>query len=440
MKQILLFFCLCVCLSIKAQQVDHILDAIAGYDYETALTLIDAEEPNAQMLFLKAQSLKRLNRFSESIIALRGVLSIDPENQRAMIEEAECYRSMGRLAEALMQYEQVLTLDPEIKYVQLQRISLLCSMGKYEKALDAGIEILKTDRSVAVLRLIAQASEGMNNPFMAIACYNEILTNDSTDGNAASKIAGLFIRLNEPEEAVKITEVFRANDSTNIFVNRQNAQAYCLMENYEKAIERYEYLMSSGDTTHLGCYYLGISYNARNKPYEAYEYLKRAHENEPENVNILHHLARVCARTSWKPDGVRYMEQIFNLITPTDSLLTQLHRTMVECASLAMMPHPLINAYKELYKLDNTRHLYLYNIAEAYQKFLHDTPNAQRYLEMFVKTRPHKIAASQGKSTDEKASNYEKYYKAAAKKLEEIKQEKFFKEGKSDPPEEIKNK
>lgn len=433
MKRILILFCLLASVCIRAQQLTLIYEAIADSDYETALTLIDEEEEhNAQLLFLKAQSLKRLSRFSEAITVLRATTEEDPENRRTMIELAECYRLMGRSKEALEQLEQLLTLDPENKYVQLQHISLLCSMGQYRKAQDVCVEILKTNRSIPILRLLAQCCEGMDDPFTAIACYNEILEKDSTDGNAAAKAANWYIKLSEPELAIKVTEAFRVNDSTNIFVNRQNAQAYCLIENYKKAIDRYEYLMSVGDTTHLCCYYLGVSYFAEHKPYEAHEFLTKAHLKEPENVNILHHLARVCARTSWKADGVRYMNKIFELIIPSDSLLTNMYRTMADCASRAFMPLPAINAYQELYKLDSSRHLYLYYIADIYEKQLRNTDNTKRYLEMFLKTQPKENVSNS--EPDERTKEYEKYYRAATKKLEEIETEKFFREGKNGQP------
>ena len=75
---------------------------------------------------------------------------------------------------------------------------------------------------------------------------------------AAAKLAALNIAGSYFNEAIEATEKYRQIDTTNIAVNRQNALAYCLNKDYPTAIQRYEYLVSQGDSSFHTCYYLLI--------------------------------------------------------------------------------------------------------------------------------------------------------------------------------------
>ena len=55
-----------------------------------------------------------------------------------------------------------------------------------------------------------------------------------------------------------------------------------LNKDYPTAIQRYEYLVSQGDSSFHTCYYLGISYYAAEKYYEAHDFLEAARKHDPE--------------------------------------------------------------------------------------------------------------------------------------------------------------
>lgn len=108
----------------------------------------------------------------------------------------------------------------------------------------------------------------------AAGCYYNIQAKYPDDYLAASKLGALNISGSYFDEAIEATEKYRQIDSTNISVNRQNALAYCLKQDYPTAIRRYEYLVSQGDSSFHTCYYLGISYYAAEKYYEAHDFWK----------------------------------------------------------------------------------------------------------------------------------------------------------------------
>ena len=115
------------------------------------------------------------------------------------------------------------------------------------------------DSSAIALHLQAQSFEGMGELLPATGCYYNIQEKYPDDYLAAAKLAALNIAGSYFNEAIEATEKYRQIDTTNIAVNRQNALAYCLNKDYPTAIQRYEYLVSQGDSSFHTCYYLGIS-------------------------------------------------------------------------------------------------------------------------------------------------------------------------------------
>ena len=108
-------------------------------------------------------------------------------------------------------------------------------------------------------------------------------------------------------------------------------------QDYPTAIRRYQYLVNQGDSTFHTCYYLGISYYAIERYYEAHDFLEAARKYDPENVNLLYYLGRSCAKTSWKKQGVEYLEQAINLSIPKDSSMVRLYIGMTDCYKMAQM-------------------------------------------------------------------------------------------------------
>lgn len=441
MKKITTLILLCVCLLTKAQSIISIQEAIANYDYEKALKLIEKEKTvTTKLLFQKAQALKGLNLTTDALEVFRKITITEPENQRAQIELAECYKTLGKFTDALSCYERVLQLNPTNKYVRLQHINLLCSLERFKAGKSACDELMKNDSSVVAKRLLAMCYEGLEESDSAITCYNTILQTAPEDYLSVARLANLYIKTNKLESAIKCTETYREKDSTNLFVNKQNALAYCLNKSYPIATERYEYLVNHGDSSHLTCYYLGICYYATEKFYEAHDFLNIALKNDPKNVNLLYYMARSCAKTSWKKEGVEYMNQAIALTIPSDTTLTRLYIGLADCYKLAGMPQNQIEALQEQYKYDSKNTKLLYQMGAIYQDALKNNKKAEQYLEMYLKTKPkEKVeAAAQLNSKGEIEVDEAAYYNATTKRLEQIRKERFFKEG--IPEKELKKK
>lgn len=434
MKQLLILLLLCTSNVLIAQNAKHIQEAMSNYDYEKVIQLIEKEKPTTELLFQKGKALQALSYNAEALETFRQIIATDTLNQRAFIEVAECCKQMGKYQDALKYYQKAIDINPHNKYVRIQYISLLCNLQQYEEAFGESSVLAETDSSAVVLHLQAQSLEGRTGYIdAALGCYHVIQDKYPNDYLAAAKLGKIYNSMQAYEYAIEATEKYRETDTTNIVVNRQNAQAYCLSRDYPTAINRYKYLVSQRDSSFHTYYYLGVSYYATEQFYEAHDMLEIARKYDPDNINLLYYLGRACAKTSWKKQGIGYLERAIELSIPTDSAMTYLYRGLRDCCRMGGERVKALQALKEQYKYDKNNHKLLYDIAMDYI-FMKDSKNATHYLEIFLRTRP--------KDTKEKAIevkkgeievNMEYYYQSATETLEKLKQkaqkEDFFKNG-----------
>lgn len=442
MKKVFIFLCLCICYStLTAQNANAIQEAMANYDYEKALSLIDREEPTVPLLYQKGKAYKGLGNNLKALEVFRQIITQDSLNPRAYIDAAECCKSLFKHTQASKYYQKALDLNPDNKYARIQYINSLLTLQRYREALGESSLFTEKDSSAVALHLQAQSFEGTEQFLPAVGCYLAIQEKYPDDYLSAAKLGSLFIAGEYYDEAIKATETYRKIDSTNVAVNRQNALAYCLIKDYDTAIKRYEYLVNQGDSSFHTCYYLGISYYAKENHYAAHDILEVARKYDPENVNLLYYLGRSSAKTSWKKEGVEYLEKAIDLSIPKDSAMTRLYIGMSECYKRAGMYKEQIETLKKRYqKYERSNHRLLYNIAYIYYNQFQDASNTTRYLEAFLKTRPkdEKQAVPQvNKKGEVEVDGLTAYYNSAENWLNDIrknqKTEDFFR-GKAPMP------
>lgn len=432
-----LFICLCLCACcpfIIAQNTNAIQEAMTNYDYETALSLINKEKPTIPLLYQKGKALKGLGNNIEALEVFQNITLQDSLNPRAYIEAAECSKVLAKNKQALGYYQKAIDLNPQNKYVRIQYINLLLNERKFQEALGESSLLAEKDSSAIALHLMGQSFEGMEDYQSALGCYHQIQDLYPMDYLAAAKLGSIYIAGKDYNYAIEATEEYRKRDTTNIVVNQQNALAYCLNQTYPKAIQRYEYLLSQGDSTFHTCYYQGISYYAIGRYYEAHDLLEVARKYAPRDVNLLYYLGRSCAKTSWKEEGIKYLEDAINYALPPDSAVSRLYVGLADCYKAAEMYNEQIKTLQTRYeKFDTANHKLLYDMAYIYNYRLMDTINAERYLQAFLKTRP-KDSKNKSQSMTEEGNillDDTNYYNAAEAWLKDLqdrrKKEDFFK-------------
>ena len=437
MKKLTFLLCCLLSLGAFAQSETDIRKALEAYDYETPIAQIAPACGDSLFTPLRAQALKAMNRHAEALKEWNSLLKADSTDTRILIELAECYRQTNRADQGSICYAKAVALQPDNKFFRQQYIRSLLTSEKYEAARDASHAWLERDTvSATGYKFLGMAYEGMaiSNPDMlsnAFFAYNAAYRRDSLDGQTVAHIAAIFNNNNQFADAKDVTETYRLSDTTNIDVNRQNAKAYCMLKEYKTAVSRYEALKSMGDRSFTTLYYLGISHYGDNWFYGSQENLLEAHKKNPYDVNVLYYLAKSCARTSWKEEGVDFMNKAFDIVVPEDSLLARLYDGLMECYKYHTKadPYEKIEAMKEAYPYTKKYTLF-YQIAEIYDR-QKDYANAVHYYEKYMALVPKnkQIALDdEGKPMPDVETLYQK----ARRRVEKIKVEDFFRNGAHD--------
>ena len=437
MKKLTFLLCCLLSLGAFAQSETDLRKALEAYDYETPIAQIAPACGDSLLTPLRAQALKSMNRHAEALKEWNSLLKVDSTDTKVLIELAECYRQTNRADQASICYAKAVALQPDNKFFRQQYIRSLLTSEKYEAARDASHAWLERDTvSATGYKFLGMAYEGMaiSNPDMlsnAFFAYNAAYRRDSLDGQTVAHIAAIFNNNNQFADAKDVTETYRLSDTTNIDVNRQNAKAYCMLKEYKTAVSRYEALKSMGDRSFTTLYYLGISHYGDNWFYGSQENLLEAHKKNPYDVNVLYYLAKSCARTSWKEEGVEYMNKAFDIVVPEDSLLARLYDGLMECYKYHTKadPYEKIEAMKEAYPYTKKYTLF-YQIAEIYDR-QKDYANAVHYYEKYMALVPKNKQVAlddEGKPMLDVQTMYQK----ARRRVEKIKVEDFFRNGAHD--------
>ena len=437
MKRLITLLLAFLPLWVNAQTEGEIRKAMDAYDYETPIARITPVAGDSVLTPLRAQALKAMNRHAEALKEWNSLLKEDSTNTKVLIELAECYRSTGRSDQAAICYGKAVSLQPENKFFRQQHIRTLLVTENYEAARDASHAWLEKDTvSATGYKFLGMAYEGMgmNDPEsiqLAFMAYNAAYRRDSLDAQTVAHIAAIFNNNNQFADAVDVTETYRLTDTLNIDVNRQNAKAYCMLKEYKTSVSRYEALKAMGDRSFTTLYYLGVSQYADNWPYGARDNLLEAHKKNPMDVNVLYYLAKACARSSWKEEGIAYMNKAFDMVVPTDSMMIRLYDGLLECYKFHTKadPYEKIEVMKEAYSYTKKYTLF-YQIAEIYD-YQKDYVNAVHYYEKYMALVPKNKQAALD-SEGNPLPNVDTMYQKARRRVEKIKVEDFFRNGAHD--------
>ncbi len=161
--------------------------------------------------------------------------------------------------------------------------------------------------------------------------YNISLILDYTPRLNKGKVSDLGGRVTYSEKVIDICQKYRERDSTHILVNRQLAEAYYNIGNYDLALPALKQLEAVGDTCFGTLYTLGLTYQRMGDNSMAYDYLSRATAiNDDANPYCLFTLGIVCNRIGFGAEALSYLDMAKEKMMPDRQTLFRLHKELAE--------------------------------------------------------------------------------------------------------------
>ena len=220
------------------------------------------------------------------------------------------------------------------------------SRGYFNKSLEYLRQMPADSLCIEDMRLcydnFAQLGQGDSLAYWA----DELLKRNPYD---ASLIADYTPRLNSgwqgemgkktfPGKVIDICKKYCERDSTHILINRQLAEAYYNIGNYDMALLELKKLEAVGDTCFGTLYTLGLTYQRMGDNSSAYDYLYRAYEKNDHHAYCLFMLGIVSNKVGLGAEALSYLGEAEHLLMPDRQTLFRLHKELAEALRLKGEP------------------------------------------------------------------------------------------------------
>ena len=298
----------------------------------------------------------------------------------------------------------------------------------YEAAL---LLIEQESPTIPLLYQKGKALKGLGNNLEALSVFQEVVSQDSLNPRAYIEAAECSKSLAKYGEALDYYQNALHINPDNKYVRIQYISLLMNMKRYRESL-RESNLLAEKDSSFQTCFYAGISYYALEDFYPAHDLLDRALKDDHTNINVLYYLGRACSKTSWKEDGVIYLETAVNLAMPSDSVMSRLYVGLADCYKMAFQYTDQANTLLTQYeKYDRQKHRLLYDAAFIYYYYLKDESKAEQYLMAYLKTRPKENKKQEVDEDGVPIIGEDNRYNAAEAWLKDLrkrrKEESFFK-------------
>lgn len=145
-------------------------------------------------------------------------------------------------------------------------------------------------------------------------------------------------RMSFPKKVIDICKKYVERDSTHILINRQLAEAYYNIGNYDLALQELKKLEAVGDTCFGTLYTLGLTYQRMGDNSTAYDYLYRAYDKNDHHPYCLFILGIVSNRVGLGAEALSYLDEAKKLLMPDRQTLFRLHKELAEAFKLKSEP------------------------------------------------------------------------------------------------------
>lgn len=322
---------------------------------------------------------------------------------------------------ALQYYQEALALLPLPPAIR-KTAQCQYNRGHYEDCLRT-LDLLRKDSiGHQDMKLQYNCYINLNHKDSILSLGNDILEKYPYDSKVTETLAQYYNTSELPDSALHYTQKYKQKDSTNIFVNRQQAFAFYQKQEYARALEEYRQLVALNDSSTSTIYYSGLCYAQCDSLLPAYKCLLKAAERHKFNhPNILSQLGIVCVEIGI-PSGVEYLQKAIELIKPEDKLLFNLTNTLAEGYLKIRKYDECVKCLKECQTYDSSTPNTVFRLAQAYGLMGNTKMEKQAY-QQFIRM------AEQEKDS---GSSWNTLIEDAKRRIRMIQEEEFFQDGKTD--------
>ena len=225
--------------------------------------------------------------------------------------------------------------------------------------------------------------QGDNGAFMYWA--SQLLKRYPMDGEIVAGLTLAYARDNQPQKGIVCAGEYTLKDSTNILVNRAEAEAWLLNGDYSMAAKLYNRLLQQGDSVFSTLYSAGMCYTKTDSLERAYQCLKPALAlSGMQHYGAAYRLGVVCVDTKRYDEGLFYLDLATQLMQPDTTAMRAITLSKGEAYYLTEHYDKAVETWKQHLTYNPSSIATYYNIANAYGLLLKDDKQAESYYRQFL--------------------------------------------------------
>lgn len=328
--------------------IDYYIDKNKLSSADEALKIaIKLYPETVELMLRKAKILIEKNNTKEALNELKAAENIDNSNYEIYMLKGIAYINSRQIKEAEKCYDICISkiFDDERKFEIIFVIGLnLIHIKEFKLAVKYFTLCEKqcSDRP-EVLSELAYCHEGLGNYHKSIEYYNRCLDEDPFDNSSWYNLGLVYQRVNEPSlalqaldfalaidpydlnaylakasllyslelfrKAIDAYEEYLVHDKDCIDIHYFIGECYERMEKYDKAAEKYEYVLLV-DNKYVDAL-LGLGYLCllKNNYYESLEYFYKAEQIAPENPEIHYSLSEALLKTEDYQTAMKHIDR-----------------------------------------------------------------------------------------------------------------------------------
>jgi tetratricopeptide (TPR) repeat protein len=191
---------------------------------------------------------------------------------------------------------------------------------------------------------------------------------------------------------IEICERYKQQDATHILVNRQLADAYYLVGNYDLALRELAHLEALGDSCFKVLYTKGLIYMNTARYGDAYEYLSQATARHNDTHGYCLFMLGIAAnKIGLGAEALSYLGEAEKLMVPDRKTLFRLHQELAESFRMKGEPDFRLQELEECmrYAEEKDVNTLTYQMGKCYLQ-LRQFDKAREYLSRFLEATKDK--------------------------------------------------
>lgn len=415
-------------------QTSQITELIENYRYREAIQLLEESSQSIDNLLLMADCYQQINDYNPALRIYDSLSVCYPENRNILIAGAECAYQSGNPDLSLEYWKKMNALSPDNLFLQTRLAVAYYRAGDWQGTLRASEEVFKQDSIPMLLRMSGDAHINLNNG-LGLVYYSKAIEKDPSDPLALRNLCDFYYSAQLYDTVVTLTERYLSGiNPDHISIGQLNGMALYSSGDYRKAIERLRRNLELRDSSYTTTYFLGMSYYASKLYFDATKWLDIAYgKASPEpDINLLYYYGTSLSRTFDRQKGIAVLDEGMGKIEKIQEMLFDYEVSLAVAHQRSKLLSKAIGYYQSALKRRPQTHSILYNIASVYDE-MEDTEGALSYYERFLKTAPAEFNLNGepvAQNELEKLTSSELFYRAATQRVEELKRNRFFDEGK----------